>query len=67
MKNVRLVTLALSIGLFAACAAKNDGKTDSQSSPDSVAGPGVGTAPDNSRELSDSLTQEADTTTLKKP
>jgi hypothetical protein len=67
MKTIKLLTLALSICLCAACTARNDGKTDSETSaPDSAAAPGVGAAPDNSRAVPDSTLQKADTTSVKK-
>jgi len=67
MKTLRLLSLVLSLCLFAACTASNNGKSESDKAADSLDSPGVGAAQDNSKAVGDSLTQEADTTSLKKP
>ncbi|MEJ7644872.1 MAG: hypothetical protein WKF87_09775 [Chryseolinea sp.] len=67
MKTLRFLTIAFSICCFAACTPKNDDRTQSETSTPTEEGPGVGAAPDNSQSVDDSLTQQADTTSLKKP
>jgi hypothetical protein len=69
MKTLKLLSIVASIMLCVACTQNqnNDDSTNSQTASDTVNSRGVGAAPDNSQGVSDSLRQEADTTTLKKP
>ena len=64
MRNLVPLALAFTICLCAACSSK--GNTDSTSDQDTTHAPGVGAAPDNSREVPDSTLHKPDTTTVNK-
>lgn len=67
MKTIKFLTLALSICFFTACTARNDSTSNSPTTnEDSIEAPGVGVAPDNSNDVPDSTTQQADTTSVQR-
>ncbi|MEP6737881.1 MAG: hypothetical protein ABJA70_20315 [Chryseolinea sp.] len=69
MKTLKLLAMAMAIFVLEACTQKSDGTTDSQmTNQDSTAAPGVGAAPDNSRDADvDSTRLPLDTASVSKP